>query len=78
MEDINLEMVVDRIEEGTAVLLVRPDETKEIYWPREILPPDVREGQIIRVDLEIDREATKKAEERVSDMIKRLKTRNRD
>lgn len=78
MEAINLKMVVERIEEGTAVLLVRPDEAKEIYWPRELLPPDIREGHIIRVDLEIDRKATKKAEERVSDLIQRLKKRNGD
>ncbi len=69
-------MVVDRIEEGTAVLLVRPDEKKEVYWPRELLPSEIREGHIINFELEIDQEATKNAEERVTDLIQRLKNRS--
>ncbi len=76
MIGIRLAMVVDRIEEGLAVLLIRPDEKKEVYWPQELLPSEIKEGQIINFELEIDQEATERAEERVSDLIQRLKNRS--
>jgi len=76
VETIRLQLVIDRIEENKAVLLVRPDEKREIYWPQDQLPEGIKEGQIINVEIEVDEEATKKAEERVSDLIQRLKKRS--
>lgn len=42
---INIELTIDRIEEGKVVLLTQDQET--IVWPKSKLPSNVKEGETL-------------------------------
>ncbi|MCK8825797.1 DUF3006 domain-containing protein [Fuchsiella alkaliacetigena] len=69
---MELELVVDRIEGDWAVLLIQPEENLSLDWPLAYLPPEVREGDLLSVNITKDELARKKREERVGDLIDRL------
>ncbi|MBP7868603.1 MAG: DUF3006 domain-containing protein [Firmicutes bacterium] len=69
---MDLLLTVDRFEEDTAVLLVRPCEERSILWPIADLPPDCKEGDILTVTVEVSRSETEAARERVESLLHRL------
>ncbi len=75
---MDLLLTVDRIEEETAVLLVRPDEERVILWPAVDLPAECKEGSILKVNVEVSQSETDSARERVESLLQRLinKTQN--
>jgi len=70
-----MKATIDRIEGTTAVLISLADEAVRINLPVSLLPPGCREGDILIVEIERDTSGTKKAKERVSGRIERLKNR---
>jgi hypothetical protein len=72
----NFKVTVDRIEESTAVLLIRDDETVKINIPLFLLPPESREGDILDVTIARDVQETEDAKERVSNLLEKLKNEN--
>lgn len=72
-----MKVTVDRIEEGIAVLLIRPEEDYEIQLPIKYLPQEVKEGSILNINMEIDEQETEKARERVSSLINKLRNKNK-
>ena len=68
-----MDMTIDRIEEGIAILIGREDETVRLKIPAAHLPPGCREGDILRMTLEQDKEAAARARERVSALQDRLR-----
>ena len=83
-DDIRGEMrekaVIDRFEDGWAVLLVG-DEERKLSVPREALPRGAREGHWVRIEVEgnevadiaADKEATEAARRRIADKLNRLR-----
>jgi hypothetical protein len=71
-----MKAMVDRIEEGIAVLIDRDDDTRRISIPAELLPPDSREGDILMITLERDEKATAAAKARVSGLVEKLRKRS--
>jgi len=69
---MTMKVTVDRFEGETAVLLVRPEETKQILFPRELLP-GVAEGDILAITVEKEEKETDAARERVSSLIEKLR-----
>ena len=67
-----MKVTVDRFEGETAVLLVRPEETQQILFPRELLP-DVEDGDILEITVIRDIRETDEARERVSSLIEKLR-----
>lgn len=67
-----MKVTVDRFEGGIAVLLVRPEETQTILFPRELLP-GVEEGALLEVIVTPEREATREARKRTASLIDRLR-----
>jgi hypothetical protein len=67
-----MKVTVDRFEGETAVLLVRPEETQQILFPRELLP-DVEEGDILEITTTRQIQETEEARARVSSLIDRLR-----
>ena len=63
---------VDRFEGETAVLLVRPEDSQQILFPRELLP-DVEDGDILEITVIRDIRETDEARERVSSLIEKLR-----
>jgi hypothetical protein len=64
---------IDRIEEGIAVLIGMDDATVRMTVPVSALPPGSSEGDIITLSLERDGIATAAARKRVTDLQERLK-----
>ena len=68
-----MKAAVDRIDEGSAVLIDRDDETRQIRLPLSLLPPGSREGDILTVSLERDEEETIAARTKVTTLIQKLR-----
>ena len=72
--------VIDRFEEGQAVLLVGEQERKLVV-PRKSLPKGAKEGQWLKVELDgerlvsaaIDQEETARARQRIAEKLERLR-----
>lgn len=65
----NFIFIIDRFEEDWAVLEY---ESKTYNVPRALLPEDAKEGDVLRISLEIDREETlkrKKAIKKLEDEL---------
>ena len=74
----NFKVTLDRIEEGIAVLLVRDEEKIKINIPLCLLPPESREGDILDVTISRNKKETEDAKERVSNLIEKLRNKNKD
>ena len=70
-----MNVTIDRIEGTVAVLISREDESVRVNVPVSLLPPGCREGDILTIRIEQDRAATEAAQERVADLIEKLKKR---
>lgn len=66
---MKLQLCVDRLEGDKAVLLAYE---KQITWPRTLLPPQVVEGDILSVVLEIDTAATEQAKAEAEALLSEL------
>lgn len=64
---------VDRIEEQNAVLLVRKEESEKLIVPLSLLPSDIKEGDILEIEIRQDILGTEQARERVASLLDRLK-----
>lgn len=72
----SFKVTLDRIEEGTAVLLVRDKETVKIDIPLFLLPPESKEGDILDITIDKDIQETEDAKERVSSLLEKLINKN--
>jgi hypothetical protein len=70
-------VTLDRIEEGTAVLLVRNEESVRINIPLFLLPAESKEGDILDITIAKDVKETEDAKERVSSLLEKLKNKNK-
>ena len=64
--------VIDRFEGNLAVLLFG-ERGLAVTLPRELLPPGAGEGDILRVSLEKDPEATREQREKTAGLLKKLR-----
>jgi len=68
-----MQVSIDRIEEGIAVLIGRDDDCVRVTIPGSLLPAGCTEGDILSLTLERDPEATAAAGERVAKRIAKLR-----
>ncbi len=64
---------IDRIEEGFAVLLIQPDEEKEIYCPVKYLPTEAKEGSVLNITVNVEYEETEERLDQARSLIDKLK-----
>lgn len=69
---MRLYLTVDSLEAGQAKLLIRPEEKEVLIWPLAYLPEDIREGDILSVEIARDETATSEAKQRVTSLLNRL------
>lgn len=72
----SFKVTLDRIEEDTAVLLVRDDESVKIDIPLFLLPAESKEGDILDITIAKDVKETEDTKERVSSLLEKLKNKN--
>jgi hypothetical protein len=63
--------VIDRMEESKAILLVGEKECT-VAWPRELLPQGAKEGDVLDIQLSVNREATREAREEAEVLLRQL------
>ena len=68
-----MKFTLDRIDEGIAVLISREDEPVRMTIPVSLLPPGVKEGDIVTLLIERDDEATAAARIGVTGLLDKLK-----
>lgn len=66
-------MVVDRIEDDLAVLVLSDDEKVKLNLPVDRLPKGVKSGDHLKVTFEIDRESTEDVATEIDDVLEKLK-----
>ena len=71
-----LKAVIDRFEEGYAVILFGEDEIK-VNMPIELLPEGAKEGSWLNISFELDLEGEMKQRERIEKKLERLKKKAR-
>lgn len=64
-----VELFLDRFEDDLAVLIY---ESREIVMPRALLPKDAKEGEVLKLSLARDPEATRRAQERAGKLRQKL------
>ena len=74
---MQMQAVIDRFEGDKAVLLVGSEEA-QVVWPRQLLPGEVKEGDILQVNLQIDSEATKTAKLAADNLLKEILAKNQE
>lgn len=71
---MRIRAVVDQIEVGKALLLLGEEQTA-LVWPVEQLPREIKEGDILYIEIQIDREETEavkaEAKRRIEELVKR-------
>jgi len=73
-----LKVTVDRIEGTVAVLLSCEDESVRLNVPVSLLPPGCQEGETLTIRIERDRTATEAAQDRMTGLIEKLQSKNKD
>lgn len=70
--------VIDRIEDGQAVISANDDNPVTFNLPLEYLPKGVKEGDHLRIDFFVDREARAVEAGRVAGLLDDLKSNEGD
>ncbi|MFW5873639.1 MAG: DUF3006 domain-containing protein [Bacillota bacterium] len=68
-----MKVTVDRIENGIAILLIRPEEKYSLEIPVEYLPAETGESDILSVNFKRENRETEEAKKRVRSLIEKLK-----
>lgn len=71
-DEVTIHAVVDRFEDGDAVLLVEQDE-RQVIFPAAYLPEGLSEGDYIRMKISYDLKATKAAAEESARLLDELR-----
>ncbi len=66
-----ISLVIDRFEEGSAVLLTEKGE--EIIFPEKYLPKASRESDVLKFEIDIDKETTRVRKKEIKDLIEKIK-----
>ncbi|WP_188400215.1 DUF3006 domain-containing protein [Sporomusa sp. GT1] len=71
---MEMKAVIDRFEGKKAVLLVG-DQEISVVWPRELLPK-CEEGDILAIQMAVDRVATEQARAEIDDLFEQIMQQN--
>jgi len=68
-----MKVTVDKIENGKARLLIRPQEKEDFFIPIKKLPAKTAEGSILEINFKLTEDEKKAAEKRVGSLLEKLK-----
>ncbi|GBG55564.1 hypothetical protein SPFL3102_03238 [Sporomusaceae bacterium FL31] len=72
---MQIKAVVDRFEHDKAILMVGE---AAVVWPKITLPSAVKEGDHLKIQIEIDKKATADARQEAEELLKSLLEDNRN
>jgi hypothetical protein len=64
--------MIDRLEDGIAVIFLGDDEDVMLELPTCYLPDDIEEGDILTFKVSVNSRKTKRAKNKVAGMLKKL------
>lgn len=67
---------VDRIEEGSYVLVGSDDPAQTVVWPVEAMPEILSEGDVVTLTVEVDRLGRIEEERKLKELIESLLSRS--
>ncbi|PIR13987.1 hypothetical protein COV49_00335 [Candidatus Falkowbacteria bacterium CG11_big_fil_rev_8_21_14_0_20_39_10] len=67
---MNYKITVDRFEENKAIL--KTDDGPEIIWPKDKLPPEIREGDVLDFSILKDEEAKTAKKKQAKDILNEI------
>ena len=70
-----MNVTIDRIESGIAVLIGREDELVRMTIPVALLPTGLKEGDVLTLSFLLNEQETRAAKDRVATLQERLKGR---
>ena len=68
---MKIEVTIDRFE-GTKAVLLYGENSLNINWPRELLPEDLQEGDVLTINIKKDGKATQKALKQTENLLREL------
>lgn len=68
---MKIEVTIDRFE-GTKAVLLYGENCLSINWPRELLPEDLQEGDVLTINIKKDGKATQKALKQTENLLREL------
>ena len=74
---MHIQAVIDRFEGNKAVLLIGDDEA-QVVWPRHILSGEMKEGDVLRIDLQVDSQATAAAKAEAENLLQQIVKKNQE
>ena len=69
----SVRMIVDRIEDDRAALVLSDDDKVKLNLPVKLLPEGVKSGDHLDVTFKIDRVSTREVASEVEDLLEKLK-----
>lgn len=70
---MTFEMIVDRVNEDVAVLLVEiQGKEQAVQLPVQLLPQETKEGDVVNFSLAIDKNRTQEKKEQAADFLRKL------
>ena len=69
----SVSMIVDRIEDDRAALVLSDDDEVKVNLPAKLLPDGVKSGDHLEVTFKIDRARTAEVGAQVEDLLEKLK-----
>ena len=70
---MNYSLILDRFESKYAILESQEKTPIIFNFPRNLLPPDTKEGSVLRFNIDIDNKATTRRKDNILAQLKRLK-----
>lgn len=68
-----MKATIDRIDEGTAVLISAEEEPVRMTVPVSLLPSGAKEGDIVTIGIDRDEEVAADSKDRIACLIEKLK-----
>lgn len=68
---MKIEVVLDRVE-GTKAVLLYGEDGNVINWPKDLLPEELQEGDVLSITIKKDEKATQKALHTTQKLLREL------
>ena len=72
-----IKLIIDRFEGKYAILESQDRNPLILNFPRHLLPQEVKEGDVLNINIDIDQEETKRKKDKIQNLLNKLKERDK-